>query len=217
MTGRSISIRSTILFPERGVRVSVGFWVILAVAALISPLEVVVSVLLAAAVHECGHLLFLRLLHVPVGGLRLSALGAEIFAPGTQRISYGGELLVTLAGPAVNLLTAVIFAEISLRTQWLGGYLFAGTNIILGAYNLLPILPLDGGRTVYLVTAFFFGPMIGDAVAAVVGTACALSLLVLGIYLSVVSGSGMFFLLASVSLLFRTLPQLALAKNAVKV
>lgn len=173
--------------------------------------------LLAATMHECGHLILLRLLHVPVEGLRLSALGAEIFSRGTQRLSYGGELLVTLAGPAVNLLMAVIFAQISLRTQWLNGYLFAGTNIILGAYNLLPILPLDGGRILYLVTAFYLGPMVGDAVAAVVGTVCALSLLVLGIYLSVVSGSGMFFLLAAFSLLWGTLPQLALAKNAVKV
>ena len=205
------------MFPERGVRVSVSFWVIFAVAAVISPIRVVVSVLLAAAVHECGHLILLRLLHVPVEGLRLSALGAEIFAHGTQRLSYGRELLVTLAGPAANLFTAVIFAQISLRTQWLEGYLFAGTNIVLGAYNLLPILPLDGGRILYLVTAFFLGPMVGDAVAAVVGAVSALSLLMLGIYLSVVSGSGMFFLLAAFSLLWGTLPQLALAKNAVKV
>ena len=62
------------------------------------------------------------------------------------------------------------------------------------------------------MTAFFFGPMVGDAVTAVVGAVCALSLLVLGIYLSVVSGSGMFFLLAAFSLLWGTLPQLRLAK-----
>lgn len=180
-------------------------------------MQVVVSVLLAAVLHECGHLLLLRRMHVPVEGLRLSALGAEIFARGTQRISYGGELLVTLAGPAANLAAAFAAAAISLHTQWESGYLFAGANVILAAYNLLPILPLDGGRILYLVTAYFFGPMVGDAAAAIVGTACALSLLVLGIYLSVVSGSGMFFLFAAVSLLCGTLPQLALAKNAVKV
>lgn len=205
------------MFPERGVRVSVSFWLILAVAALISPLQVVVSVLLAAVLHEGGHLLLLWLLRVPVEGLRLSALGAELFARGAQRLSYGRELLVTLAGPAANLFAAVIVAALSLHTQWEGGYLFAGANIILGAYNLLPILPLDGGRILYLVTAFFFGPMVGDAVTAVAGTVCALSVLVLGIYLSVVSGSGMFFLLAACSLLCGALPQLRLAKNAVKV
>ena len=196
-------------------RVSVSFWLFLLAAAIVSPAQVIVSVLLAAFLHECGHLALLRLFHVPVEGLRLTVLGAELYANGVRRLSYGRELLVTLAGPAINLFCAVlagVFAK-----YWMALYIFAGANAILCAYNLLPIRPLDGGHALYLVTAFFFGPMVGDAVAAVVGAACALSLLVLGIYLSVVSGSGMFFLLAAVSLLFGALPQLRLAKNVVKV
>ena len=196
-------------------RVSVSFWLLVIAAAIVSPIQVVVSVLLAAALHECGHLAMLRLFRIPVEGLRLTALGAELYADGTRRLSYGRELLVTLAGPAANLLCALIAGAFAKYLAVL--YVFAGANVVLCAYNLLPIQPLDGGRALYLVTAFFFGPMVGDAAAAVVGTACALSLLVLGIYLSVVSGSGMFFLLAAFSLLWGTLPQLALAKNAVKV
>ena len=198
-------------------RVSASFWLLMLAAAIVSPAQVVVSVLLAAALHECGHLAMLRLFRVPVEGLRLTALGAELYAKGTRRLSYGRELLVTLAGPAANLLCALLAALLARNTQQGLFCVFAGANVILCAYNLLPIQPLDGGRALYLAAAFFFGPMVGDAVAAVVGTACALSLLVLGIYLSVVSGSGMFFLLAAFSLLWGTLPQLALAKNAVKV
>lgn len=198
-------------------RVSVSFWLLVIAAAIVSPIQVVVSVLLAAALHECGHLAALRMFHVPVEGLRLTALGAVLYAKGAQRLSYGRELLVTLAGPAANLLCALLAALLARGTQQGTFYVFAGANVVLCAYNLLPIPPLDGGRALYLVTAFVFGPMVGDAAAAVVGTACALSLLVLGIYLSVVSGSGMFFLLAAFSLLLGTLPQLRLAKNAVKV
>ena len=198
-------------------RVSVSFWLLILAAAIVSPVQVVVSVLLAAALHECGHLAMLRLFHVPVEGLRLTALGAELYAKGARRLSYARELLVTLAGPAANLLCALASALLARFTQQELFYIFAGANAVLCAYNLLPVLPLDGGRVLYLVTAFFFGPMVGDAAAAVVGTACALSLLVLGIYLSVVSGSGMFFLFAAFSLLWGILPQLALAKNAVKV
>ena len=196
-------------------RVSAGFWLLVLAAAIVSPAQVVVSVLLAAALHECGHLAALRFFRVPVEGLRLTALGAVLYADGARRLSYARELFVTLAGPAANFLCALlagIFAE-----DWAALYVFAGANVILCAYNLLPIPPLDGGRALYLVTAFFFGPMVGDAVTAVIGAACALSLLVLGIYLSVVSGGGMFFLIAAFSLLWGTLPQLALAKNAVKV
>ena len=196
-------------------RVSVSFWLLVLAAAIVSPAQVVVSVLLTAALHECGHLAVLRLFHVPIEGLRLTALGAVLYADGAQRLSYGRELLVTLAGPTANLICALLAGAFA--KYWTTLYVFAGANAVLCAYNLLPIQPLDGGRALYLVTAFFFGPMVGDAVAAMVGTACALSLLVLGIYLSVVSGSGMFFLLAAFSLLWGTLPQLALAKNAVKV
>lgn len=205
------------MFPECGVRVSVSFWLLVVIAAIISPVQVVVNILLAAMLHECGHLAILRLFRVPVEGMRLTALGAELYARGAQRLSYGRELFVTLAGPAINLIVAVLAAAAALYMQWETLYVFAGANVILCLYNLLPILPLDGGRTLYLVTAYFFGPMVGDAVAAIVGTVCALSLLVLGIYLSIVSGSGMFFLLAAFSLLWGTLPQLRLAKNAIRV
>ena len=191
-------------------RVSASFWLLVLAAAIISPAQVIVSVLLAAALHECGHLAVLWIFRVPVEGLRLTALGAVLYANGARRLSYGRELLVTLAGPVANLLCALVAGVFA--KSWTVLYVFAGANIVLCAYNLLPILPLDGGRALYLVTAFFFGPMVGDAVTAVVGTVCALSLLVLGIYLSVVSGSGMFFLLAALSLLLGTLPQLALAK-----
>ena len=72
-------------------------------AAVVSPLSVALSVLLAAALHECGHLLALRAFHVPVEGLHLSAFGAVIHARGARRLSYGRELIVTLAGCGMNL------------------------------------------------------------------------------------------------------------------
>lgn len=186
-------------------------------AAAISPLVIVVSILLGAVVHECGHLLVLRLFHVPIEGLRLTALGAELSARGAEKLSYGRELLVTLSGPAANAVAAVFFAQLAYRTAWPEGYAFAGANVILGAYNLLPIPPLDGGRILYLLVACFFGPMVGDAVSVVVGVICASALLALSIRLSLTAGSGMFLLFAAASLFLGILPQLRLAKGAVKV
>lgn len=63
-------------FPERGLHVSWSFWLLILLAAIVSPLTIVLSILLAAALHECGHLLALRASHVPIEGLRLSAFGA---------------------------------------------------------------------------------------------------------------------------------------------
>ena len=155
----------------------------------------------------------LRLFRVPVDGLRLSALGAVIYARGARRLSYGRELLVTLAGPVVNLLSAVLFAYLARRFAWEWGYLFAGAHVLLGVYNLLPVAPLDGGRALYLLVAWRWGPTAGDTASAVAGLLCALTLTALGAYLTVACG-GVFFLLAALGLL---IPQLGLAKRRLSV
>ena len=134
------------LFPERGVHASWSFFLLVLLAAVISPAEIVVSVLLAAALHECGHLLALRAFHVPVEGLRLSALGAVLYARGARRLSYGRELIVTLAGCGMNIFCGMLTALLALRLSWVEGFVLAGAHILLAAFNLLPIPPLDGAR-----------------------------------------------------------------------
>ncbi len=205
------------LLPERGVRVSWSFWLFVLLAAAISPLTIVLSVLLAAALHECGHLAALRAFRVPVEGLRLSALGAVLYARGAQRLSYGRELIVTLAGPAANLLCGFLTALIALRLAWVDGFVLAGAHLLLAAFNLLPVAPLDGSRTLYLAAAFFFGPAVGDAVTAIAGFAVSLTLLGAAVWLCAETGGGYFFLFAALVLFTGSIRQLSLAKNVIRV
>jgi Zn-dependent protease len=64
--------------------------------------------------------------------------------------------LVAIAGPGVNLLMAIFWALIyrageSFDLEYLSYVGFAGVfiNLVLMALNLLPILPLDGGRVLH--------------------------------------------------------------------
>ena len=136
-------------FPERGLHVSWSFWLLILLVAIVSPLTIVLSILLAAALHECGHLLALQAFHVPIEGLRLSAFGAVLHARGAQRLSYGRELVVTLAGCGMNLVCGVLTAWFSLHYVWVEGFVFAGAHILLCAFNLLPIPPLDGSKVLF--------------------------------------------------------------------
>ena len=122
-------------FSERGIRVSRSFWLLVLLAAVVSPLSVVLSVLLAAALHECGHLLALRAFHVPVEGLHLSAFGAVIHARGARRLSYGRELIVTLAGCGMNLVCGFLTALFALQVSWENGFVLAGAHLLLCAFN----------------------------------------------------------------------------------
>lgn len=202
------------LFPERGVHASWSFFLLVLLAAVISPAEIVVSVLLAAALHECGHLLALRAYRVPVEGLRLSALGAVLYARGARRLSYGRELIVTLAGCGMNIFCGVLTALLALRLSWVEGFVLAGAHILLAAFNLLPIPPLDGARALYLIAAFFLGPLAGERIAAVTGLVCSLALVSAGVYVTAETGGGTLFLLASLALLFGAVRRSGLAKNA---
>ena len=85
---------------------------------------------------------------MPIEGLRLSAFGAVLHARGAQRLSYGRELVVTLAGCGMNLVCGVLTAWFSLHYVWVEGFVFAGAHILLCAFNLLPIPPLDGSSII---------------------------------------------------------------------
>ena len=98
--------------------------------------------LVACAIHELGHIVAAALLGGWIEGLSLTAVGAELHIEYEVPLTYGKESLVALAGPAANLLGG----GLALVLHW---QLAAVLTLAIGAFNLLPILPLDGGRVVY--------------------------------------------------------------------
>lgn len=98
--------------------------------------------LLACLLHELGHIAMASALGGQVESLSLTVVGAELRIGYGAPLTYGRDSLVALAGPAVNLLLGGLFTA-------LGWRLAAALTLAVGAFNLLPILPLDGGRVVY--------------------------------------------------------------------
>lgn len=153
------------------IRISPGFFLLTAWFALDNGWRLLAVVLGAAVIHEAGHCLALRMLRAPVTGLEIGIFGAELTAE-QGRLSYPGELAAVLAGPGANLLCAVVLTL-------LGGERWAvptGANLVLGAFNLLPVRPLDGGRALYLLAAWLFGPAAGERAARWAGAAAGLCL-----------------------------------------
>ena len=179
--------------PQRpfsaAVRVNASFWLLVLLAAIVSPLTVVAAILTAATLHELGHLAVMRYYGVSVKRFRLTALGAELDAPALARLPYGRELIITLAGVTVNLFCAILLALLGLRTSREWCFVFAGAHLVLAAFNLLPVVPLDGARAL-----------------------CAL-----GLKLSLELHSGWLFAFAAFGLLWGTLRQLGLARGGKSV
>ena len=111
-----------------------GFFPVLALMLLLFPLRFLVGVLLAARIHELGHLLALKIAGGRVLSIRLRSFGARIEA---APMSPGRTALCALAGPAAGALTIFAYKTFpELALAWL----------VQTVFNLLPVYPLDGGR-----------------------------------------------------------------------
>lgn len=155
------------LFRVRGIQLAVhfSFFLLLGVNAFVgwadsgpTGLFWYTAALLAfftcVVLHELGHSFTAmhygigvrRILLLPIGGM------AEFENIPRQP---GRELLITIAGPAVNFAIAALLwiglpsasaVESEIMTAVDFGYLLLQWNLLMGCFNLLPAFPMDGGR-----------------------------------------------------------------------
>ena len=133
-------------------------------------------------------------------------------------IEYGGlcaplgHAVSALAGPVAGL--AYAFAASSFARR--GGNevltLSAGVSMLLSLFNLLPILPLDGGRVFSVIASELLGGRRGDALTKAVSLALSAALLAAGTYL-MWRGDGTALALASLWLLASQPDKAALVKR----
>lgn len=140
--------------------------------------------------HELGHALAARRYGVATHEIVLYPFG------GVARIdrmpSGRAELVIALAGPAVNLVLAGLLTTVILlwRSQApesakdiIGGapivWQLLWANLTLFAFNLIPAFPMDGGRVLRATLSIFLGEARATNIAAGVGQAIALAFAVL--------------------------------------
>jgi len=181
--------------PEKCLRISAGFLLLIVWFALVNGWELLGLILAAAAVHELGHLGMLWLLGAKVLALEVGILGA-VLETDCRKLSYGGELAAVLAGPAMNLLCACLLTRFAPEQET-----FIGIHLVLGGFNLLPIRPLDGGRGLELLLTWLFGPFVGETAVRWVSTVTALFLAAVLGWLMKTTGSSLWLLPAMAGLL----------------
>ena len=126
---------------------------------------------LPVAAHELSHLLALRLLGLRVTGFCLEPRGLCIRYDGV--CGPAAQIAAALAGPLGGALFALAAGETGVK--WLEQS--AGLSLLLTAFNLLPIPPLDGGRAFAVLSARSLGEVRGDRLCrAVSGTLLAIFL-----------------------------------------
>ena len=140
------------------------------------------ALMIALTVHEGAHMLAARGLGVGIARLRLTPFGAAMVMDNPYGLSPLRLLAVPGAGPRSNALALVLSAALAHWRIITPGFALTllQTNLLLLAFNLLPALPLDGGRMAYALLSVKFsreralslGLWTGRAVAVALLCAC---------------------------------------------
>ena len=108
----------------------------------------VMIVLMAFAsvlLHELGHAIVARKLGVHVSGIELGFFGGAAKMENMPR-KADHELAIAAAGPAVSLLLGGAGLGLAALTHISLFALIGWTNLVIAGFNLIPALPMDGGR-----------------------------------------------------------------------
>lgn len=116
------------------VRIDASFYLGMSAYLLLMPLQWVAGAVLAAAVHELGHIAAIRACGGTVYELRLTVFGARIE---TRELPGREGLLCALAGPGAGVLVCLLWRVFPQA---------AVCALVQTVFNLLPIYPFDGGR-----------------------------------------------------------------------
>jgi len=139
-------------------------------------IPLVLSVFGCVLLHELGHALMARRFGIGTEDITLYPIGG---VARLQRIprAPGAELLITLAGPAVNFALAFLFAILGSLDSAAGATSSLGVfvqqlmviNLVLGLFNLVPAFPMDGGRIFRALLSGWLGRARATIIAARVG------------------------------------------------
>jgi Zn-dependent protease/CBS domain-containing protein len=153
----------------------------------------IVLLFLCVLLHELGHVFAARRYGVQTRDVTLWPFGG-IASMERMPEKPSQELIVALAGPAVNVAIAAALL------LWLGPRFnaetltqidnpavsmaakVAGANIILVVFNMIPAFPMDGGRVLRALLAMRMGNARATEVAATIGQGFAVVFGILGIF-----------------------------------
>ncbi|MFE9058189.1 site-2 protease family protein [Streptomyces mutabilis] len=134
-------------------------------------------------VHELAHTVAALRFKLPVRRIQLQFFGG-VSEIEKEAETPGREFVLAFVGPLLSLVLAGVFyaALLPVEPDSVPGVLLAGlmiSNLLVAAFNLLPGLPLDGGRMLRAVVWKITGkPMSGTIAAAWIGRALAIAVLI---------------------------------------
>lgn len=144
----------------------------------------VLALYVSVLVHEIAHVVVARRFRMRVQSVTLHLLGGETLIEGESRTPWQ-ELATSIAGPIASLVIGIVGLQAESSTSGTTSdvlYSIAYVNVLVAIFNMLPGLPLDGGRVFRAIIWQLTGnEATGVRIAAWIGRAAAIAVLVFGV------------------------------------
>ena len=181
------------------IKVKISFFGILMIGALVLTHSYIsLAALLAAALHELGHVCAAKICAIPLRELKLGIFGAAL-STDTALYSYKKEIFLAAAGPLSNIVSTVILYPL-LKSSEGFGQMFLAASLFLAILNLLPISDFDGERILRCILCEIFSPKTASTLCRILSFICVLSLWMLSVYLLLRRSASLSLFIFSLSL-----------------
>jgi stage IV sporulation protein FB len=138
------------LIKWRGIAISFHpfFVIIMLLSVLTGHFLELLALFAIVFVHEMGHVFAARMYGIKVISVQMLPFGGVAVMEDAGDITAGREIVIALAGPLQNVLLIGASLLLHVAGMWDGPFLnyFIQSNLLIALFNLLPILPLDGGK-----------------------------------------------------------------------
>ncbi len=151
--------------------ISTGFYLYFAILLLLLPFPWLLSILFAGIVHEAGHLVATKCMRVSVHSISLEPGSAKI---ASSPMTHSQEFFAAMAGPFAGALLVLLF-------PWFPR--LAICALVQTLFNLIPVLPFDGGRMLHSVAAAVMGQGRGKAICRMVAAVMTVTFIILSLVL----------------------------------
>ena len=186
--------------------ISFLFCAVITIMLLTDKTGFLLPALFAIIMHEIGHLFMMWLLECSPKRVKLIPASIQITTPFQKR--YRNDLLIAIAGPAVNI---VLFLTLYFNYLAFGNEItlyFALLNLVIAIFNLLPVNGLDGGTILYCVLAKFKGSDKAAVILRIITLILAILIIVTAVTLTFRGNFNLSFYIIGIYLLIMSLVKL---------
>lgn len=142
----------------------------------------IATIFLVIFIHELAHVITARMFRLKVKEIELYPFGGAIRLESLLELNPTHEIIISLAGPIVNIIIATAYIALDSSLPIEGHEHFIRANLMLACFNILPALPLDGGRATRAILSREIGLKKATQIMSRGGIVLSIFLIASGVY-----------------------------------